>query len=231
LSTGEVVEASTGLVIGYLNSTSTLANGTMLLKYPITPDVQPRTIKGEPYHQDSELASEAGAIAEQRDPEFSIPTSPVLDRSLEKRHGYALNCGDGDGDRTTYYRCSNSPHRYNCQSSSALARRGMELEYCNESCFCQKLFKYCVGAKTLLFRCGFSNKTGEIFDSTGVVGHLNQTTVLPNGTHLIDDSINAGNNTSEERAAPQVLEREAELEDPELTTGTCGADEATRLFP
>jgi len=44
----EVIEASTNLVISYLNSTLTLTNGTMLLKDPITPDVQPRIIEGGP---------------------------------------------------------------------------------------------------------------------------------------------------------------------------------------
>jgi hypothetical protein len=58
------------------------------------------------------------------------------------------------------------------------------------------------GAKNPLFRCGFSYKTGEISDSTGVIGHLNQTKFLPNGTHLIDDSINAGNGIPQERSAP-----------------------------
>ena len=53
-----------------------------------------------------------------------------------------------------------------------------------------------------------ASPTGEVFDSTGIIGHLNQTKFLPNGTHLIDDSINAGNNIPQERSAPQVLERE-----------------------
>jgi hypothetical protein len=111
----------------------------------------------------------------------------VLDGSLEKRHDYALD--GGDGDHNAYYRCSNSPHRYYRQSSGALARRETELEYCDEWCFRQKLFKYCIRTKNPLFRCGFSYKTDEIFNLTGVIGHLNQTRFLPNGTHLIDDSI------------------------------------------
>jgi hypothetical protein len=47
-----------------------------------------------------------------------------------------------------------------------------------------------------------------MFDSTDVIGHLNQTKFLLNDTYLIDDSINAGNNIPQERSASQVLERE-----------------------
>jgi hypothetical protein len=201
LSSGQIVEASTGLVIGSLNSTSILPNGTILLKDPITPDLQPQAMGGLPDSEHSELV-EVRTVAGDRDQEDSESSAPR--KQLERRHDYVLNCGDNNGPR--YRRCSSYPYTYSCQRTGALDNKGNDSLYCDEWCECQKIYiKYCPLGNSPLVNCiGIS--TSELPDPTNTTGY-NQTTPLPNGTSPSDN----GNETTPNREVSEVLQSEVEI--------------------
>jgi hypothetical protein len=168
-STGEIVEASTGIVIGYLAGTSTLANDTILLKDPITSDLQRQAVGGFRDLGASEPTVEARIVAGNLDQEDHTSTAPG--NQLEKRHEYDMRCGDNNGPK--YKRCSGFPCKYYCKSTGVLDNLGDDSPYCDDWCSCQKVFiKY----------CPFSDNTIVVCVGIPIGEVANQTTTLPNGT-------------------------------------------------
>jgi hypothetical protein len=121
--TGEIVEASAGIAIAYLNRSSSLGNGTILVKGPIIPNLQPRT---------SELAVEARRAAETRDQKGHKPTASG--NQLQNRHEYVLNCADNGSPK--YKRCSGFPYKYYCKSNGYIDFQWDNSPYCDEWCTC-----------------------------------------------------------------------------------------------
>ena len=193
LTSTEVVDASTSLVIGYLDDTSTSADEASLPNRPNGPNPQAR------------------AVGKKNEPETSTSTAPQ--NQLEKRgHDYALNCGDGNGPR--YQLCSGAPYRYYCKKNGGLDNSGPFYHLCDVWCNCQLIyFKYCPVAGNLVL-CGVS-PLGPA-DSTDTTGNLTETTVLSNGSIFSEDG--SGNprkrgvsNSPEREVEPAVLEPAADL--------------------
>ena len=182
-TSGEVVDSSTSLVIGYLNDTSTSANEASHSSGSNGPDLQTQAIK------------------EERNPETLL--SSASQSQLEKRgQHYALNCGDGSGPR--YKLCSGGPYRYYCKSNGALDNRGPGRHICDALCVCQQVYfiKYCPEAGYLLKECGFSYKNVE----AGTAGTVIQSTALPN------DSISSNEDTSNSRQRGVSISAERDVE-------------------
>lgn len=193
-STGEIVEASTGIVIAYLAGTSILADGTILLNDPIIPNLQPHAVGVGRDIKASEQTVETRRVAGEVDQKDR--TSIALGKQVEKRHDYVMNCGDNNGPK--YKRCSGFPYKYYCKSNGYLDNTGDDSPYCDDWCKCQEVtIKY----------CPFSN---GVVQCVGIpIGAVvNQNSTFPNDTlpHDIGTKINR------EREAAEAVYSEVEPE-------------------
>jgi hypothetical protein len=193
VSTGEIVNALTGLVIGSLTNASTLANDTILLMDPITPNPP------------------SGVIGGLRDLEVSKHST--LANQLKKRHEYVLNCGDNNGPK--YKRCSGYPYKYYCKSTGALDNLGDDSPYCDDWCSCQKVYiKYCPLANNKLVQC-VGIPISQVSNPTNAIDALHQTTALQNSTPSNENSASISPN----REVLEALQSEVDLLVPTLAVG------------
>lgn len=142
---------------------------------------------------------------------------------LEKRHDYALVCGNRGASVT----CQNDPFSYYCNANGAVRRRGHYNELCNRYCQCVNLYpkptRPCVFAY-IVTECIVKDDVAYTEDGQ-LIGNVSLAHVMQNGTLDFSQAIADGDVPSVKALPSSTSSEDDSLETPEVVARDLNEDD------